>query len=85
MSKEGKRVLDPATHRPSKAGLEEDMRIEATPGALTWAVIRSGEKREDEDDSKPPIEILRFTSEQSGEAVQTRRGLGAARTAVERW
>ena len=42
----GKSVPDPAvTHQPSKAELEEDVRIDATPDALAWAVTRGGAGR----------------------------------------
>ena len=38
--------VDPAAHQPSKAELEEDVSIDATPEALAWAVTRGGaEKR----------------------------------------
>ena len=48
MDGEGKRVPDPAAHQPSKAKLEEDVSIEATPEALAWAVTRGGCKRRDQ-------------------------------------
>ena len=37
----------PAAHQPTKAELEEDVSIDATPEALAWAVMRSGAKRRD--------------------------------------
>ena len=37
--------VDPAAHQPSKAELEEDARIDATPEALAWAVTRGGVTR----------------------------------------
>lgn len=41
----------PADHQPRKAELEEDVKIDATPEALAWAVTRGGaERREDEDE-----------------------------------
>ena len=43
----GKSVRDPAAHQPSKAKLEEDVRIGATPGALAWAATRGGAERRD--------------------------------------
>ena len=43
---------DPATHQPSKAELEEDVSVDATPEALAWAVTRGGAKRREE--TKPP-------------------------------
>ena len=37
---------DAAAHQPSKAELEEDVSVNATPEALAWAVTRGGaEKR----------------------------------------
>ena len=45
MDREGKRVRDPAAHQPTKAELEEDARIDATPEALAWAVTRGGATR----------------------------------------
>ena len=36
---------DSATNQPSKAELEEDVGIDATPEALAWAVTRGGAKR----------------------------------------
>ena len=40
---------DAAAHQPSKAELEADVSIDATPEALAWAVTRGGaERREDE-------------------------------------
>ena len=37
---------DRATHQPSKAELEEDVSVDASPEALAWAVTRGGaEKR----------------------------------------
>ena len=38
---------DPAAHQPSKAELEEDVSIDATPEALAWAVTRGGSERRD--------------------------------------
>ena len=51
MDREGKRVRDPAAHQPTKAELEEDVSIDATPEALVWAVTRGGAERRD--DMKP--------------------------------
>ena len=45
MTREGRRVNDPAAHQPSKAELEEDVSIDAPPEALAWAVTRGGAKR----------------------------------------
>ena len=36
---------DAATHQPSKAELEDDVSIDATPEALAWAVTRGGADR----------------------------------------
>ena len=52
MNREGKRVKDPAAHQPSKAELEEDVGIDATPEALAWAVTRGGAERRD---AKEPL------------------------------
>lgn len=35
----------PSAHQPTKAELEQDMRIDATPEALAWAVTRGGAER----------------------------------------
>ena len=35
---------NPAAHQPSKAELEEDVSVDATPEALAWAVTRGGSK-----------------------------------------
>lgn len=40
MVEEGTRVSDPATDQPTKADMEEDVSIDATPEALAWAVTR---------------------------------------------
>ena len=45
MNRERKRVADPADHQPSKAEMEADVSIEATPEALGWAVTRGGARR----------------------------------------
>ena len=39
----------PAAHQPSKAELEEDVSIDATPEALAGAVTRGGAERRDPD------------------------------------
>ena len=36
---------NPAAHQPSKAELEEDVSIDATPEALAWAATRGGVPR----------------------------------------
>ena len=38
---------NPAAHQPSKAKLEEDVSVDATPEALAWAVTRGGAERRD--------------------------------------
>ena len=35
----------PVAHQPSKAELEEDVSVDATPEALAWAVTRGGSER----------------------------------------
>ena len=45
MTQEAK--ADAAAHQPSKAELEEDVGIDATPEALAWAVTRGGAERRD--------------------------------------
>ena len=50
----GKSVRDPAAHQPSKAELEEDVRIESTPEALAWATIRGGAERRDDTKHRTP-------------------------------
>ena len=39
---------NPAAHQPSKAELEEDVSIDATPEALAWAITRGGAERREE-------------------------------------
>ena len=51
MTQEGK--ADAAAHQPSKAELEEDAGIDATPEALAWAVTRGGVKRLDPEEQGP--------------------------------
>ena len=45
---ERERCADPAAHQPSKAELEEDVGVDATPETLAWAVTRGGAKRRDD-------------------------------------
>ena len=52
MDRERKGVVNPAAHQPSKAELEEDVSVDATPEALAWAVTRGGADRREE--TKPP-------------------------------
>ena len=51
MENRAKRQRDPTTHQPSKAELEEDVSIDATPESLAWAVTRGGAERKDDDPS----------------------------------
>ena len=39
------KATDPAAHQPTKADLEEDVSINATPEALAWAVTCGGAER----------------------------------------
>ena len=43
---------DLAAHQPSKAQLEEDVNVDATPEALAWAVTRGGAKRWEKESTK---------------------------------
>lgn len=43
---------NPAAHQPSKAELEEDVSIDATPEALAWAVTRGGAEPREETPQK---------------------------------
>ena len=45
-----------ADHQPSKAELEENVSIDATPEALAWAVTRGGVQRRE---TSPPPETGR--------------------------
>ena len=47
------KVTDPAAHQPTKADLEEDVSINATPDALAWAVTRGGRGRREDDALEP--------------------------------
>ena len=47
MNREQKANCDPAAHQPSKAELEEDVGIDATPESLAWAVTRGGAEPRD--------------------------------------
>ena len=46
MAQEAK--ADAAAHQPSKAELEEDVSVDATPEALAWAVTRGGAEPREE-------------------------------------
>ena len=52
----GKSVRDPSAHQPSKAELEEDVSINATPEVLAWAVTRGGAERRDKGNPVDPTE-----------------------------
>ena len=43
---------DAAAHQPSKAELEEDVSIDASPEALAWAITRGGAERRSEDEGQ---------------------------------
>ena len=40
----------PVDHQPTKAELEEEVKIDATPEALAWAITRGGAPRREADD-----------------------------------
>lgn len=44
------KATDPVAHQPTKADLEEDVSIDATPDALAWAVTRGGSERREPTD-----------------------------------
>ena len=52
MAERDMRDADPAAHQPTKADMEEDVSIDATPEALAWAVTRGGAKREQRSDAR---------------------------------
>ena len=47
-------ATDPAAHQPTKAEMEEDVSIDATPDALAWAVTRVGSERQKDDEPSHP-------------------------------
>lgn len=49
MAERDLRVSDPAAHQPTKADMEEDVSIDATPRALAWSVTRGGAERRPDD------------------------------------
>lgn len=49
-------VRDPAAHQPSKAELEQEVSINATPEALGWAVTRGGAQRRGKGKSDTPTD-----------------------------
>ena len=38
-------TVTPANHQPSKAEIEEDVSVDATPEALAWTLTRGGAER----------------------------------------
>lgn len=40
------RVSDPPAHQPTKADMEEEVSIDATPKALAWATMCGGSERQ---------------------------------------
>ena len=52
MAERDVRATDPAAHQPTKAEMEEDVSINATPEALAWAVTHGG--AEPRESRKPP-------------------------------
>ena len=50
MAEQDLKATDPAAYQPTKADMEEDMGVDATPKALAWAVLRGGAAR------KGPVE-----------------------------
>ena len=53
MDRERKGAVNPAAHQPSKSELEDDVRIDAAPEALGWAVTRGGAERHDAKETPP--------------------------------
>ena len=49
MAEQDVRATDPASHQPTKADMEEDVSIDATPEALACAVTRGGAERREDD------------------------------------
>ena len=45
MAERDLKVTDPAAYQPTKAEMEADVGIDATPEALAWAVTRGGVDR----------------------------------------
>ena len=50
MAERDERVANPAAHQPTKAELEDDVGVDATPEAFAWAVKLGGTERRDADD-----------------------------------
>lgn len=48
MAERDVRATDPAAHQSTKASIEQDMNINATPEALIWAVTRGGAERQED-------------------------------------
>ena len=49
MAEEGMRATDPAAHQPTEADMEADVSIDATLGALAWAITRGGAERDQDE------------------------------------
>ena len=49
MAEQDVRATYPASHQPTKADMEEDVSIDATPEALACAVTRGGAERREDD------------------------------------
>ena len=56
MNRERKGLTNPAAHQPSKAELEQDVSVNATPEALAWAVTRGGAQRREEGKPDTPTD-----------------------------
>ena len=65
---------DPAAHQPSKAEIEEDVSIDASPEALAWAVTRGGAERRGDAKSHDSV-----VHPQGGDAEMTNSAAIAAR------
>ena len=57
--------VDPADHQPSKAEMEEDVSVDATPEALAWVVTRGGAER-----SRTTVETATAEQENAIEPTQ---------------
>ena len=49
MAERDVRATDPAAHQPTKVDMEAEVRIDATPDALAWAVTCGGAERQEKD------------------------------------
>ena len=48
---QGDSAGDPAAHQPTKADMEEDVGIDATPEALAWTITRGGAEQQKADNA----------------------------------